>query len=107
MKAWWRHMDGRHGDDQGPLRDALDETDTSLVRLPESFALALKSVDSGKFGGLWPRFSFLIDPGKEVALVHSYHTNRVPGSYEDFCDFVNEGSSQPRMVFQVSRLNAR
>ena len=95
-------MKGHHGDDQLPLKRAFDDTNFTLTRLPESFAFALKSVDSERFGGLWPRFSYLIDPGKNVTLVHSYDSRRVPKKFRNFCEFLNADSALARMVFQVS-----
>ena len=102
MQAWWKRMKGHHGDDQLPLKRAFDDTNFKLTRLPESFAFAMKSVDSGRFGGLWPRFSYLLDPGNNVTVVHSHDRSGVPDEFQDFCGFVNANSSVARMVFQVS-----
>ena len=79
--------------------------------LPESFALALKSIDKTAFG-LWPRFTYLIGaaPASDstfgnadqgiVGLVHSFHSQGVPFDFDgDFCRWVNQ-ILEPRIVFQ-------
>jgi hypothetical protein len=100
MQAWWRKMNGAHGDDQKPLMKAIESERFPFTRLSESFAFALKSVDKGRFG-MWPRFSYLIPAGEPVTLVHSYDPPRVPNRGEQtFCEYINKDRSEARMVWQ-------
>lgn len=100
LLAWWNELGGSHGDDQRPLMRAIERSEITLTRLPESFAMGLKSVNKTRFG-LFPRFTYLLDGDQRATLVHSHHRKAVPAEYPGFCAFLNANASSRRMVFHV------
>ena len=77
----------------------VEELKAPLKRLDESFAFAFKSVDKKRFGGLWPRFSYLINQWP-VTLIHSTDYRMVPAPFNgSTCAFLNQEPNTRRMAW--------
>jgi hypothetical protein len=103
-------------DDQKALRYVMEENakaknengettstkNSSLYRLKENTAMAMHSVHKHQYG-FYPRFSYIIPPGK-VSLLHLYEPSAIHPNFKgDICAFLNSRDDQKRMVWQHTK----